>query len=61
MMNPEQREAIQAAIEAEDYDAWKELHANSPMLEKIDTEDKFEKLVEMYEHKEQARIIAEEL
>ncbi|MBU0626675.1 hypothetical protein KKG31_07355 [Patescibacteria group bacterium] len=48
MMNTEQHEAIQAAIEAGDYDTWKELSANTPMAEKIDTKEKFKKLTEMH-------------
>lgn len=66
------REAVEGAIEAKDYNAWKEAIADSPrgknMLEKIDSEEDFNKLVEAHEYKElgqesfgKAREIMEEL
>ncbi len=49
------REAIEAAIQNHDYKAWAELHEGMDMLEKIDTEAKFEKLIEMHAIMEDAR------
>ena len=56
-LNSENREAIENAIEANDYNAWKEA-----MIETL-TEEQFNKLVEMYQNKktaEQNRQLAEQ-
>ena len=46
-INSEDHEAIQQALENNDYDAWKNLMGDSPMAEKI-TADNFSKLVESH-------------
>lgn len=55
------REAVKAAIEANDYDAFVEAVADTPMAEQVDTEAKFELLVEMHELKTRIDEIREEL
>ncbi len=51
----EKRTAIENAIQNHDFSAWKELHEWMDMLEKVDTEAKFEKLIEMRSIMEEAR------
>ncbi len=58
--------AVKAAVEANDFAAFKTATANSPMAGKIDTEAEFAKLVEAHELREAgdhdgARVIMEEL
>jgi len=53
--NEETREEIQAALDAGDYDSWKEAHQN--ML----TEENFEKSQEMFQNREQMRANQEEI
>lgn len=53
-------EAMATAIEAGDYTTWAEL-APEQMTEIIDSEAKFEKLQELHELREKARVISEEL
>ena len=55
------KEAVKAAIEAGDYDAWVEaVGEDCPMLDKIN-EDNFSRFVEAHNYMEQARVIFEEL
>jgi hypothetical protein len=59
-------EAVQEAIEAEDFEAYQEAVVNSPRADLIDTEAKFEQLLKAYELREEgeyeaARDIMEEL
>lgn len=49
------REAIDAAIQNHDYTAWKTLHEWQDVLTIIDTEAKFEKLIEMHSIMEDAK------
>lgn len=60
-----QREAITTALDNNDYEAWKVAMANSPkesdMLSKIDTEAKFQLLVEMHNNHERNEAISTEL
>lgn len=49
------REAIDAAIQNHDFSAWKELHEWMDILKNVDTEEKFEKLIEMHGIMEDAR------
>jgi hypothetical protein len=49
------REAVETAIQNHDYAAWTELHEGMDILENIDTEEKFEKLIEMHGIMEDAR------
>ena len=49
------RTAIEEAIQNHDFSAWKELHEDQDILDKIDTEAKFEKLIEMRGIMEDAR------
>lgn len=66
------KEAIDAAIQNHDFSAWTELHEWQDILDNIDTEAKFEKLIEMQgiledartnmeDAREEAAAIAEEL
>lgn len=48
-------EAIEEAIQKHDFSAWKTLHEGQDILDNIDTEAKFEKLIEMYAIMEDAR------
>ena len=61
----QRREAVAKAIQNHDYKAWKELHEWTDILGKIDTEAKFEKLIEMHSimetAKDKADAIAKEL
>jgi len=57
----EYRESMQEVMESHDYEWRKELVKDKTMLEKIDTEAKFARLVEMHEHMEVARKIREDL
>ena len=45
-------EAMQKALEAEDFDAWKEAASETPMSEKITSESDFSKLVEAHDLRE---------
>ncbi len=61
-----EREAVRAAVEANDYEAFKTAVTNSPMATEIDTAEKFAKLVEAHELRENgdldgAKAIMEEL
>lgn len=49
------REDIEAAVQNHDFSAWKELHEWQDILKKIDTEAKFERLIEMHSIMEDAR------
>ncbi|OQY38593.1 MAG: hypothetical protein B6229_05620 [Spirochaetaceae bacterium 4572_7] len=51
----EKRTAVEEAIQNHDYSAWKELHEGMDILEKVNTEEKFEKLIEMKGLMEDAR------
>jgi hypothetical protein len=55
------RESIRTALENGDYDTRKTLSEGDPILEIITTEAKFDRLVEMHTHQEQAKTIREEL
>jgi hypothetical protein len=66
------KEAIDTAIQNHDFSAWKKLHEGQDILDNIDTEAKFERLIEMQgimedartnmeSAREKANIIAEEL
>ncbi len=48
----EMRDAVHAAIEAEDYDAYLDAVEGTPRADIIDSEDDFEKLVEAHELRE---------
>jgi hypothetical protein len=58
-------EVVKTALENADYEAWKtavtETRRGETMLEKIDTQQKFDLLVEMHNNGERNREIAEEL
>lgn len=59
--NPEKREAIETALDNNDYNAWLEaVGEDCPMTEKIN-EDNFSRLVEVHNLRQQAREIMEEL
>ncbi len=49
------REEIMEAIQNHDFDTWIELHEWNDILEKIDSEEKFEKLIEMHSIMDDAR------
>lgn len=51
----QRREVVTTAIQNHDYKAWKELHEGTDILEKINTEAKFEKLIEMHSIMETAK------
>jgi hypothetical protein len=51
----ENREAIETAIQNHDFSAWTELNEGQDILENIDSEAKFEKLIEMQGIMENAR------
>ncbi len=55
----QKREVIESAIQNHDYKAWTELHEGMDILENIDTEKKFEKLIEMHSIMEDARTYME--
>jgi len=59
-IEPQNFEAIQRAIENNDYQTWSELTADSPISQYIN-ENNFAQFVEMHNLQEQARVIAEEL
>lgn len=60
--DPEKREAIEAALEAEDFAAWQEaIGTDSRMAETIDNEAEFKRLLEAYGHMQAAKEIMEEL
>lgn len=58
-------EAVQSALENADYAAWQaavaETRRGDKMLEKVNTQEKFDLLVEMHSNKERNKEIAEEL
>ncbi len=55
------RDAVEAAMDAEDYNAWVSAHdEDAPILEKINV-DNFSKLIEAHNYFEQGRVIMEEL
>ncbi|OGF25403.1 hypothetical protein A2331_01145 [Candidatus Falkowbacteria bacterium RIFOXYB2_FULL_34_18] len=61
-MSDEKREAVQAALSADDYNAWlTAVGENCPILDKIDTAEKFARYAEAYKLMEQGREIMEEL
>lgn len=45
----EQHEAVEAALEAGDYEAWKELHGDRGRIASVVTEENFATFVEMHE------------
>jgi hypothetical protein len=61
----ENMEAVRTAVENEDYEAFKVVVADSPFAEKIDSEEKFKKLIEAHalraegKHDEAKAIMAE--
>ena len=58
------RDEVKAAIEANDYNAWLSAIEDHPRAEKLTeviNEDNFDKFVEMHNHMEEARQIADEL
>jgi SOS response regulatory protein OraA/RecX len=59
------REAIESALESNDYAAWQAAVAETPigdyLLETIDTEDEFNQVVEAYNLDQKAESILEEL
>ncbi|MEN9921018.1 MAG: hypothetical protein RL538_911 [Candidatus Parcubacteria bacterium] len=62
----EQRDAIHTAVEANDFDAFKEAVAGTPLADAVDTEEDFEKFVEAHALKEEgkwdeAKVILDEL
>src|SRR3989339_467472 len=60
-MSDEKREAVQAALSADDYNAWlTAVGENCPILDKIDTAEKFARYAEAYKLMEQGREIMEE-
>lgn len=54
------RQAVKDALDAGDFDAWKEV-ADEDLLAIIDTDAKFSQLMQMHEYQEAARTIADEL
>jgi len=48
----EKHQEVKTAIEAGDYEAFKNVVEDSPLAEKIDSESKFEKLIEAHELRE---------
>jgi Spy/CpxP family protein refolding chaperone len=62
----EKRDAIRAAVEANDYEAFKVAVAGTPLAEAVDTKEKFEKFVEAHTLREdgkwgEAKAILDEL
>ncbi|MBP9749917.1 MAG: hypothetical protein KBD21_04255 [Candidatus Pacebacteria bacterium] len=47
--DPEQHEAMEEAMKAGDYDAWKELHGNRGRISQVVTEENFDTFVAMHE------------
>jgi uncharacterized membrane protein len=59
------KEAVRTAIDNQDYEAWRAAAAELPnsehLLSQVDTQEKFDRLLEAHSLKEEARAIMEEL